>query len=302
MQQTSRDEHNWLRRRVKIAMHIEGVGTTPLGVFVPSAPSENWDDKNLTLDVELLDLCSVLDADSFAHTYSVAKDANVIAAVRDLILSSGEKAGSITASDATLSSAMTWEAGTSKLQIVNDLLDAANYFSLQVDGNGHFRVEKHRLPSERPVAYEFFDNDESIYVSDFTYEKDVFSVPNKVVLVTQGDGTEEPLTSIATNTNPNSPYSYQSRGRWIVDVQKGVEATSQDVLDEKAQRRLSDLTSPTGTITIDHAPLPWLGVSDVVRFRRTEADINVRAVVTSMALELDPLALSRTQLQEVAEL
>jgi hypothetical protein len=308
--QKGRDNHNWLKRRIKIVMHIDGIGDTPLGVFIPSAPVEKWDDMNLTLEMDLLDKCSVLDNDYVEHTYSAPEGANVTDRVRDLITSTGENAGSITDSNATLNKAMAWDAGTSKLQIINDLLDAANYFSLFADGDGRFRVEKYRLPKDRPNEHFFSDGFQSIYLPEFDYEKDIYSVPNKVILVGQGSGTNEAPVAVATNTDPNSPYSRQSRGRWITDVVSGVEVAGDDLteaeiqaaLDSKAEKRLHELTSPTGTITIDHAPLPWLGINSAVRFKRIEADIDIRAVVTSTQINLDPMELQRTELQEVVEI
>jgi hypothetical protein len=295
-------EIDWLHRRIKIVMHIEGKDDYPLGVFIPSAPVEKWDDASLIQEIELLDKCSVLDQDYVENAYSLPAGTVVTDAVRDLIVSAGEKAGSITEGGETLSNAMTWEAGTSKLTIINDLLQTANYFSLRADGDGTFRVEKHRPVKDRPIVHSFIDNYKSIFSSEFTYEKDIYSVPNKVILISQGDGDSEGMTAVATNQNPNNRFSYQARGRWITDVTKGVEATDLAALQARAERRLTQLTSPTGTVQINHAPLPWLGPSDKVRFRRREADIDVRAVVVSTQIDLDPTALQRTQLQEVAEL
>lgn len=303
VKQDDRHDNDWLNLRVKVYMNIDGEGEYPLGVFIPSAPSEDWSEGGLELTVELLDKCSVLDQDSFGHTYSLPKGTVITDKVRELILSTGESAGSITDSNDMLDKAMTWEPGTSKLTIINDLLAAGNFFSLKANGDGHFLVQKQRLPRDRPVAYKFFDNYESIYVPEFTYERDIYSIPNKVVMVEQGDGDKEGRIGIATNTNPKSPYSYQNRGnRWITDTTTGVDAATQQALDDMAQRRLIALTNPTGTITIDHAPLPWLQVDDVVRFRRTPADIDSRCVVSSMAFDLNGLSLCHTELQEVAEL
>lgn len=292
----------WLNRRVKITMTIEGKGAYPLGIFIPSAPVEEWSDTEMTWDVELLDKCSILDNDYVLDNYALQAGTKITDAVRSLITSTNENAGSITDGTETTSKAMMWESGTSKLEIINDLLEAGNYFSLRVDGNGRFRVEKNRLPKNRPVVHEFIDNYKSIYTPSFSYEKDVYSIPNKVVLIAQGDGGAEGMKAVATNENPSSPYSYQSRGRWIVDVTKGVEATDQTALNERAQQRLAQLTSPTGTITIAHAPLPWLNVGEVVRFRHERSEIEVRAVVASTQIALDPLALQSTSLEEVATL
>lgn len=292
----------WLNRRVKVTMHIEGKGDYPLGIFIPSAPTEAWTDNEMSWDVELLDKCSILDNDYVLDNYSLDAGTNVTSAVRTLITSTGEQAGSVTDGDETLNKAMVWESGTSKLEIVNDLLKAGNYMSLRVDGEGKFRVEKNRLPKNRPIIHEFIDNSESIYTPEFTYENDIYSIPNKVVLIAQGDGDAEGMKAVATNENPDSPYSYQSRGRWIVDVVKGVEATDQEALNARALQRLVQLTSPTGTVTINHAPLPWLNTSEAVRFKHERSGINIRAVVASTQISLDPMALQTTALQEVVDL
>lgn len=293
---------DWLKVRVKITMHIQDMGNYPLGVFIPSAPAEAWDDTGLTWSVELLDKTTVLAEDAVPDNYSVPAGANVTDRVRDLIVSSGERAGSITQTNDTLTNGMTWEAGTSKLTIINDLLQAADFFALYADGNGHYRVEKHEPASKRPMQYNLLDNAYSIYLPTFTYDKDHYAVPNKVVAIGVGSGEDEAWTSVATNTNPDSPYSYQRRGRWIVDTQRGVEATSQANLDNYAQRRLAALSSPQGSITIQHAPLPWVKVNDVVHFRRETAGIDIKATVASTKISLDPKDLQHTELLEVVDL
>lgn len=296
-----RPAHDWFNTRVKIVMHIEGHGSHPIGVFIPAAPTETWSDEGMTLNIELLDKLSIIDNDYVLNTYAVPKGTNVIERVRSLITSTGEKAGALTDSSAVLDKNMSWESGTSKLAVINDLLNAANYFSLGVDGNGKFFAEARRLPRNRPIAHRFYDDEKSIYLPSFTYERDTYSIPNKVVLIAQGDGDQEGLRAVATNENPKSPYSYQNRGRWIIDVIKGVDATSQEALQERANARLVALTSPVGTVSIDHAPLPWLRLNDAVMFRRDPAGIDVRAVVASTSIQLSETALQRTELQEVAD-
>lgn len=300
--QSDPDDHDWLKLRVKITMHIEGLGDYPLGVFIPSAPTQNWVDEHMTLDIELLDKCSLLQEDCYAETKHVPAGANVTDTVRAIIVSAGEKAGSITDGTATLTKGMTWEPGTSKLQVINDLLDAANYFSLDVDGNGHFVVEKQRKAGTRPVRYWFYDNYRSIYESSFQYDRDIYNVPNKVIAIGKGDATTEALVATATNVNPNSPYSYPNRGRWVTDVAKGVDTTSQADLQEYADRRLAQLSAPQGTVQISHAPLPWLRPNDAVVFRRNPAELEMKAVISSMKIVLDPVGLQSTGLLEVIDL
>src|SRR5690606_30012693 len=130
-----------------------------------------------------------------------------------------------------LTSPMVWEAGTSKLRIVNDLLAAIDYNSLWVDGQGNFRATPYVRPAARSITYsilndesgaalvrELADGQESIYLDEWSRDRDVYGVPNKVVAVATGTGDEEPLVGVATNEDPASPFSEPSRGRWIVHV------------------------------------------------------------------------------------
>lgn len=294
-------EIDWLRVRVKPSIVIDGHGTWPLGVFIPAAPVETWAQDGRSWDVELLDRTSVLNQDKVEATYSLPSGTVVTTAVKTIIESTGESAGSITHSTETLSSGMTWPAGTSKLTIVNDLLDAAGFFALWADGNGNFRIEEHVATKNRPVRYEMLDDKKSIYTPDMAVDNDIYSVPNKVIAIGQGTGTDEAMVAVATNENPNSPYSFQNRGRWITDVQQGVEATTQEALQSYANRRLAQL-APSSTITVTHAPLPNWNVNDAIRFRRVPAEIDTKFVISKTNINFDPTALSSSTLTEVVDL
>src|SRR5699024_2279451 len=111
---------------------------TPVGVYMPAAPVHEWDDGARTYTVELLDKLSMLDTDIItdsrgnAETYSVPKGTNIIKRVKAIIADLGEESPAIVEDDAdeTSQSDMVFPSGTSRLKIINDLLDAANYFSL----------------------------------------------------------------------------------------------------------------------------------------------------------------------------
>src|SRR5690606_33787153 len=124
---------DWLTARVQVWWEVAGVDPWPLGVFLCSAPTAQHSSTGLSWRVELLDKLLILDQDKTAGTYSVPAGAVVTEEVAAVIASAGETATAITPSAETLRAGMVWPAGTSKLRIVNDLLDAINYFSLQAD-------------------------------------------------------------------------------------------------------------------------------------------------------------------------
>jgi hypothetical protein len=293
---------SWMHARVRPVLEIEGLPEEPLGVFLPAAPVEQWDESGGRQNIELLDRTSIISQDYVPTTYTVKANANVISEVRKLIASTGERVGSLTKSDETTTADMMWGAGTNKLTIINELLDSAGYFGLWADGHGQFRVEKYRSPKDRPVVYQMLDNKDSIYIPTLSIDRDIYSIPNRVIMTAQGSGESEGWTAVATNENEASPFSYQRRGRWVTDVQLGIEATSLENLQSKAERRLSQLSATQATFEVQHAPVPGLKVNDVIRFRRNPADVDTLATVTKTSANFDPMSLAKTTLTEVVDL
>lgn len=259
---------DWMSHRVQCVYDpgIPGVEAWPLATMMFTSPRMAKTPTHVTFEVTLLSKMAVIDEDTTEAVFSLDAGTPIIPAVVSLIQSAGETRISATPSDATLSNPLVWEAGESKLTIINDLLDAAGYWSLWCDGSGQFRVEPYRLPSERPVSFDFTAGPKAIHRASWVREQDLASVPNRFLVIGQGSDEEPPLVGIATNEDPESPFSYQSRGRWITAKDEGVEGDSQEVFDLLAQRRLLDAMSPVGKLAVEHALVP-LDPNQVVRFQ-----------------------------------
>lgn len=307
--------------RLRPVLLVDGLPEIPLGVYLFSAAPEEWSGAGRVYGLELLDRCTVLDQDLIEISYTVLAGTVILAAVADVVASAGEAISVNASVTATTSSAMVWPAGTSKLQIVNDLLAVLNYNALWVDGFGNFRATPYVVPADRPLGYELLngidrelvDGERGIYAETWSRDRDLFKVPNKVITVQSGSGEEEPLTGLSTNTttdptDPTYPFSYAARGnRWISKVVDGVEvpdgtAPEQEAyLDARARASLIASSSVQASISVKHLPIP-VRVSDVVRFANAPAGIDARHVLTSIDLEAHPLGLMTSTLQEVIDL
>lgn len=303
---------DWLDVRIRPMIRIARLGggddpvgrLTPAGVYLCAAPVEDWDDRGLRRDVELADKLSILDQDIASGdpdglaAYALDAGANVIDAVKTLIAETGESSPAIEPAAAVLAAPMVWDVGTTRLRIINDLLDAAGYFSLFCDGWGQYQAVPYVQPSDRVPVYEsiapFSDGPQSLMDPAWKRDRDIYSIPNRFVAIGQGDGDTAALTSIATNEDPDSPYSYQSRGRWITQVEQGVEATSQAALDAIARARLSRATSVTNQLTVRHVFLPDLRMNSVVRFVNPDSGLDTYCYVVQTSIPFDPLALCQT--------
>jgi hypothetical protein len=302
---------DWLNARIRPYVTITDLETGisreyAQGIWLCSAPVEEWDGENRAWNVELLDKNSILDSDIPTSggrpvTYTLPKGTNVIAAVVALIQSTGESTAAIWPGVETLAAAMTWDMGTTLLKIINDLLDAANYLSLWCDEQGQFRVTKYVPPLSRPPIYSFESpyswGEMSRLDPSWKLDRDLYNVPNRVVLVGQGSDEEPAWVATAIDNNPTSPTSYQNRGRWVTQVETEVEAVSAQALQESADRRLLLATSVTSGIEVSHPILPDLRVNGLVQF--THPAIEVSCVITDIEVALDPVALSTSKLQEV---
>lgn len=292
---------DWYKDRIRVSWSVEGGPRWALGTFIVSAPSVSFGDGFTSLSAELLDKLTVPQQDAVEASYSLAPGTVVTDAVEALLLTTGETRMAITESAATLGSGFVWEAGTSKLRVINDLLASINYFSLWCDGSGQYRAEPYVRPDDRTPSWRFEEGETSIHSPEWTREQDLYNVPNRVVLVSQGDGETEALTSTYPATEAESDeimpkLGYSARGRWIVHPETGVEANTQAVLDSLARQRLADLADSVANLSVLHAAVP-LELNNTVYFRSQGHE--ALAVVQELAYTLGEGELCRSSWREV---
>lgn len=301
--------------RVRPVCVIQGLPDNPLGVFLVSAAKEEWENTGRVWNIELLDRCTVPAQDKVDESYAVAAGTLILQQVKTVLASSGEYIAINSSSTAATSSGMVWEAGTSKIKIINDLLDVAGYNALWMDGYGSFQVTPRVLPADRSILYELLgfprelrDGEQAIYRPDWSRDRDSFEVPNKVIAVQAAGGEDESaLVGVWTNEDASSPYSYQARGRWIPHVLDSVECpegTDLEIvafLQKRAQTTLVQMSAVQAQVSLEHLPIP-VRVSDVVQFSHTKAGVDARHVVTRIQLDTSPLGLMKSTLQEVISL
>lgn len=301
--------------RLRPVQIIEGLPENPLGVYLVSNAKEEWDATGRVWDVELLDRATVPQQDVVDESYAVPAGTLILNEVAVILASCGEYIALNEASTLATSNGMAWEAGTSKLKIINDLLDSAGYNSLWMDGYGNFRMTPRVLPADRSLKYDLLgvpremrDGERAIYRPDWTRERDSFNVPNKVIAVQAAGGEDETaLVGQWTNEDNTSPYSYPVRGRWIphvldsVETPEGTEAEIIAFLQARARATLVAMSAVQAQVKITHLPIP-VRVSEVIRFAHKEADIDTRHVINAIELELRATGLMKSTLQEVISL
>ncbi len=199
----------------------------PQGVFLLSSPDRAADDQGVvTRQVTAYDQGVILQAHLTDQPYYVASGALYTDAIAELLgATPGIPAHRVTPSSKTVPAQMVWDAGTSHLRILGDLVAALNYEALWFDEHGVAVVAPYVEPQARPIEYDYLPDEVSVLTPGATQSLDLFKQPNKwVLVVSQPDRAV--LTASYTNTDPASPTSTVNRGRTITDFR-----TEQDVAD-----------------------------------------------------------------------
>lgn len=303
---------DWVTARIRpVAILGEGADATemPLGIWIPAAPTEEYLSTHMERPVELLDKNTLLDQDVIADpitnaaiSFSVAAGTNVMDTIRAIITGVGESALGIPVTGDVTVAPMTWDVGVTRLKIINDLLDSIGYFSLWVDNEGQYQATPYVDAADRPVVYEALAPFEGgrLVAPEWTRDHDIYSIPNRFVALSQGDGTNAGLAATAT-LDPSSPYSFDRRGRWVTQIEEGVEAADQTALENYAARRLAVSVATSARRYYTHPVLPDLRENNVVRLRDPDSDQFVLASVIKTEVVFDPLAFCETEVSEVVE-
>lgn len=289
---------DWMTQQVRIEYMANGQ-SWGLGVFLLSTPTRSYGETGSTWSVDLSSPLAVPDADCVDSTFTVKAGSNLVGMAADILYEAGLERLSVTPSSAVASSDMIYDPGKSKLTIVNELLSAAGYWSVHPDGEGQVHLDPYVRPAARGVAYDFREGAHAIHLPEWEREQDMAAVPNKVVFISQGSADKPALVGVAVNDDPASPYSYPSRGRWIVETRTGVEAADQESITAQARRRLIDVSTPSASITLQHMPVP-IQPNQVVGF--TSQGHATKGVVKEIEYSLDPTSLVKTKLLEVTNL
>jgi hypothetical protein len=218
-----------------------------------------------------------------------------------LAIQAGIRQVAITPSTEALSRVREWEPGTSKLAIINDLLDSIAYESLSFDESGTAVVQPYVSPQERPPEYTYADDHESVMLPDVVQERDLHAIPNRWV-ASSGEPDEEPITVVFTNTDPASPTSTVRRGRVITRFDDEEEATSEPAMIEKVARLAFEGSQVYEAVEFQTALMPIHSGNDVYDIRFDPLAIGARFSEHTWDMDLDAGAMMHHRARRVISL
>lgn len=269
---------NYLTDRIKpyvrLRMPDGGWVEWPQGVFILSTPPERTDSRGIvTREIEAYDQLQVLVDDKVDNRYTLMEGTRYTDNIKVILESAGITQYNVARSESALPTTRDWDPGTSKLQIINDLLGAINYRSLFFDENGYAVALPYVSPVNRPSEYTYRNDQNSVIFPEAERHLDLFAIPNRWVIVVSNPELP-PLRSTYTNTNPDSITSTVSRGRVIVDYREYDDIADQTALDARVQRIAFEASQVYEQVSFETAIMPMHSDSDVFTLQYTDLGIS----------------------------
>ena len=249
----------------------------PLGVFIPSTPTRHFE-VSAQYEVEAYDLSVILKEDCVTDRTYFAAGTKYLDAIQSMLVSAGMIQVMVTESSAVMATDHEFEAGTSKLEIINQLLLEINYNTFMVNADGIGILSPYEEPSGARVSLEYLQDQLSVICPQADTELDLYNVPNVFVGIvsnpdySKNNKTFEFFRCEYVNDNPASALSTIKRGRRIVSMLKPNDIATQEDLQKYVRRQAFQASQVYETVSFSTAMMPIHGENDVLRI--LHPDIN----------------------------
>lgn len=125
----------------------------------------------------------ILKEDCITDRTYFASGTKYLDAVQSLLVSAGIVQVMATESEAVMATDHEFEIGTSKLEIINQLLMEINYNTFVIDADGIGILSPYEEPSGARVSLEYLQDQLSVICPQADTELDLYNVPNVFVAV-----------------------------------------------------------------------------------------------------------------------
>ena len=276
---------DYLNDRIRPVMLLGGQ-EYPLGVFLLPSPARKAKGASVYREIAGYDLTQILLEDRFTSRYYLPAGTEYTEAVKRIVNSVGLLNMQIPASGAVLARDREYQAGTSKLDAINELLRECSYTSLWADAAGQLRAAPYVQPSLRQPDISYLDDGQSCIIADSEGEElDLFNIPNVFVVTSSTpDGGE--LSATYVNDSPLSPTSTVKRHRQIVDYREISDIAGIDELDAYVKRIAYAASSAYSTVSFDTPLIPAHGYATTLYITSSKLGIQGKYTETEWSMEL----------------
>lgn len=287
---------DYMNDRIKPVVIINGTEYS-LGIFLISSPDRNITSIGSERYLTCYSKLKILDNDKVLSRYYVAAGTNVVNEVIRLL---GTNPYNVTPSTQTTSTGREWEIGTSKLDIINDLLDVINYNTLLVNTSGTFVSYPYQLPEERMHTIDYIEGKDSIICKEITEDFDFFDVPNVFVRYTNDVDIDPPITATyPLQTTPGQTITIDGRLP-NVSAEEVNDISDYETLLSKCKRDAFNNRSVYSHLNFETAINPIHGYLDCLWVK--VGDINYKYIETEWSFNLEVGARMKHTARRVVDL
>jgi hypothetical protein len=149
--------------------------------------------------------------------------------------------------ETSLPSDRVWKVGTSRLDMVNQLLKEVDYRDIYMNSNGVLILEPRVSPVSRVAEFTYTPDGNSIIIDDYSQSVNLSETFNQVI-GSRTDAKANILYATASNYNASHPTSIPSVGYAITYYQEGIDAADQTALTGIVQGLLEEKAAITYTL------------------------------------------------------
>lgn len=271
----------------------------PLGKFIISGDSK-CEDGYETIEISGYDYGKIaLDEGMSNRTYF--KTGTVYTSAVSQLLGEVYRTYNVDEALQTLENDLEWDVGTTRLEVINLLLEAINYNPVHFDEYGTGQCDAYVFPKLRNIDIQYHADARSIIKDGITKKSNKFEVPNKFVRYTE-DADSNYYISTYVNEDENDPYSTVNRGRVITDIDSVDEIASQGDLDAYVRKIAQEKRMAVDTIDFTSLCMPCHGFMNCVFLVCDIYEIAGKYIETGWEMELAPGGTMSHTLQKVSEL
>lgn len=224
----------WYKYRLRISYLGAGFDEPQvLSTLMPTAAPETHPATHVALDLELHGMLAILLRSTMGATFGIDAGQRVTDWMTEIIAGSGIDTFDVTPSNQTLPSAKTWDPGTTRLRVINDLAKVIGYWGVNTDPYGTVVCAPYVELDARPLVFEFNDSPlTGLYMPDWSRDRDLLA-PNRCTVVQRVEGIWE-ANKRTVELPPEHPLSAASRGYYDDRIEVDVDYVDDETGDALA--------------------------------------------------------------------
>lgn len=217
-------------------------------------------------ELDCYDETVILKEDAFVERYYIPAGTRYLTAVQAILVSAGiERVLLEKEIETQIPVDREWDVGTSKLTIVNTLLEEINYNPIYCDGDGNMVIAGYKDPSATGAGYTYAADMLSVILPQLSVTQDFYNVPNVFIAISSNPDAKQDYRAVYVNDNPLSPLSTVRRGRNIVSKPYKLDAVaSQGELDAYIAKVAFEASRIYEEIEFTTALMPIHGSGDIL--------------------------------------